>query len=250
MPAGDPLTAPATPEAAQWDGWGTSLKPAWEPIIVARKPLIGTVAANVLRYGTGGINVDGCRIETEEVNPSIARRRGPPPINNVWQDKRSPDSYAAEHPGETAGRWPANLIHDGSEEVVALFPESEGGTFRITRETEGREDESQYRTKPTEGTIRNLGDSGSAARFFYCAKPTARERKHGLAFEGVEGSHTTVKPLTLMRYLVRLVTRPDGLVLDPFLGSGTTRLACGFEGMRCVGIEQDEGYCRIAAARG
>ncbi len=160
-----PITAPATPEAKQWEGWGTALKPALEPITVARKPLIGTVAENVLQHGTGAINVDGGRV------------------------------------GE---RWPANFIHDGSEEVTDLL--------------------------------------GSAARFFYCAKASKRDRDEG-------NHHPTVKPTDLMRYLCRLVTPPDGTVLDPFMGSGSTGKAAVLEGFRFIGIEREEEYCEIAKAR-
>ena len=151
--------------ARQWDGWGTALKPAMEPITVARKPLCGTVAENVLRHGTGGINVDGCRV------------------------------------GE---RWPANLIHDGSDEVVGLL--------------------------------------GSAARFFYCAKASKRDRGEG-------NRHPTVKPTDLMRYLCRLVTPPGGTVLDPFMGSGSTGKAAMLEGFRFIGIEREAEYVEIAKAR-
>jgi len=197
---GGDITIAATPEAKQWQGWGTALKPALEPITVARKPLIGTVAENVLQHGTGAINVDGCRV------------------------------------GE---RWPANFIHDGSEEVTDLL--------------------------------------GSAARFFYCAKASKRDRDEGC--EGMEvkrraglmgsdndrenldpvserwrtsparNNHPTVKPTDLMRYLCRLVTPPDGTVLDPFMGSGSTGKAAVLEGFRFIGIEREEEYCEIAKAR-
>jgi hypothetical protein len=192
------ITAPSTDAAKQWNGWGTALKPAIEPITVARKPLIGTVAENVLQHGTGAINVDGCRVE--------------------------------------GGRWPANFIHDGSEEATDL-----------------------------------LGDS---ARFFYCAKASKKDRDEGC--EGMDerqrdesrkqgnvggdnprnrgvqlrsNHHPTVKPTDLMRYLCRLVTPPNGIVLDPFMGSGSTGKAAILEGFGFVGIEREAEYIDIAKAR-
>ena len=196
------ITAPSTDAAKQWQGWGTALKPALEPITVARKPLIGTVAENVLQHGTGAINVDGGRVE--------------------------------------GGRWPANFIHDGSEEATDLL--------------------------------------GASARFFYCAKASKadrdegceklQERSAGECVDRVEGSagmespragagrtsgsrnhHPTVKPTDLMRYLCRLVTPPSGIVLDPFMGSGSTGKAAMLEGFAFVGIEREAEYIDIAKAR-
>jgi DNA modification methylase len=205
------LTAPATDEARQWAGWGTALKPAHEPAVLARKPIVGTVAETVLAYGTGGINIDAGRVD--------------------------------------GNRWPANLIHDGSEAVTAMFPQSDSGT------------------------------SESAARFFYCAKASRADREFGLSDDAPEVSaedrvgraagsagmdnpragagrtaagrnhHPTVKPIALMRHLVRLVTPPGGLVLDPFAGSGSTGVAAKLERIRFLGIEQDAGYAALAQAR-
>jgi site-specific DNA-methyltransferase (adenine-specific) len=209
-------TSPATPAAQQWEGWGTALKPAHEPIVLARKPFAGTVANNVLQHGTGALNIDGSRVA-----------------------------------GSTQGRWPANVIHDGSDEVVDGFP-----------------------------------DNGSAARFFYCAKANKRDRNEGLdGFAGKEiggkgnglartcatcsasvldgcqcpdrtftnptraNHHPTVKPTDLMRYLVKLVTPPGGVVLDPFMGSGSTGKGAIIEGFDFIGIEQDADYLDIARAR-
>ena len=185
------ITAPATEAAKQWEGWGTALKPSLEPITVARKPLVGTVAANVLEHGTGAINVDGCRVDP-------------------------------------AGRWPANLIHDGSDEVVGLFPETSAGGYPACRNTSGYSGGLEQGKTP-HGAVRT--DSGSAARFFYAAKANKAERKGS--------KHPTVKPLDLMRYLCRLVTPPGGVVLDPFMGSGTTIEAALAEGFQAVGIERD-----------
>ena len=196
---GGDITIAATPEAKQWQGWGTALKPALEPITVARKPLIGTVAENVLQHGTGAINVDGCRV------------------------------------GE---RWPANFIHDGSEEVMGLFPDTKSGFMR------GGEKASKGLGMFGGGQSNadTYGDSGSAARFFYCAKASKRDRDEG-------NNHPTVKPTDLMRYLCRLVTPPDGTVLDPFMGSGSTGKAAVLEGFSFIGIEREAEYVAIAQAR-
>ena len=223
------ITAPATDAARQWSGWGTALKPAWEPIIVARKPLDGTVAGNVLKHGTGGINVDGCRVGTD----STIRTQGDSVSASGWASvRRSPVG------GSDSGRWPANLIHDGSEEVESL--------------------------------------TGSAARFFYCAKASKADRDEGC--EGLElvthqsgmggampvddhgnardrfkaqsrNHHPTVKPTALMRYLCRLVTPPGGVVLDPFAGSGSTGKGAILEGFRFIGIEREAEYVEIAKVR-
>jgi site-specific DNA-methyltransferase (adenine-specific) len=224
----------ATPNAAKWEGWGTALKPAWEPIILARKPLRGTVTQNVLEFGTGGLNIDGSRIEGE-----------PTPINRLekWsgfgQEKRP--EYSQEI--NTAGRWPANVIHDGSEEAIAGFPETKSPkTYK--RNTEGM-NSSVYAKgmgEPAGKESLNFGDSGSAARFFYCAKASKADRDEG-------NNHPTVKPSALMRHLCRLVTQPDGLILDPFSGSGSTGKAALLEGFRFLGAELDPEYAEIARAR-
>lgn len=196
------ITAPATDAARQWQGWGTALKPALEPITVARKPFKGTVAANVMEWGAGAINIDGCRVEGGESDGIT-----------------------------TSGRWPANLIHDGSDEPTELLD--------------------------------------AAARFFYCAKASKKDRDEGLdCFDAkyaprdngfsnkISGSnlpraniHPTVKPTDLMAYLCRLVTPPGGVVLDPFMGSGSTGKAAVREGFRFIGIEMDAEYLAIAEAR-
>ena len=261
------ITAPATAEAKQWDGWGTALKPAHEPIVVARKPLEGTVAANVLTYGTGGLNIDGCRVGTTV---------------ETWPSSRS---YAAgqmqpggqgvtESTGDApAGRWPANFIHDGSDEVVALFPNTKAGIAK--RGNSGGNNFGSDTPKPPLDDI-GYADSGSAARFFYCAKASKRDRNEGLEgfapirkvfmatkngtgepSKGLErfttepsaNFHPTVKPTDLMRYLCRLVTPPNGIVLDPFMGSGSTGKAAMLESFDFIGIEQDSNYIKIAEAR-
>jgi site-specific DNA-methyltransferase (adenine-specific) len=260
------LTAPNTKETQQWDGWGTALKPAHEPMVLARKPLEGTVANNVLTFGTGGLNIDGSRVGTTV---------------ETWPASRSyaPGQLQPGGKGETqatgdvpAGRFPANFIHDGSDEVVALFPDTNKGTAR-TGKVGGQNGLYENGHDPDHiGTW--YGDSGSAARFFYCAKASKRDRNEGLeGFEakrdhdgrkdgGVGGDnprnrtnnaklnhHPTVKPTSLMQYLVRLVTPPNGIVLDPFMGSGSTGKACAYEGFKFIGIDQSAEYVAIAQAR-
>jgi site-specific DNA-methyltransferase (adenine-specific) len=228
-----PITAPATSEAQQWQGWGTALKPAWEPVIVARKPLQGTVAANVLKYGTGAINIDGCRVGNESTLKTNGKTA-------IWAD----GGMNAEQGGSTSGRWPANLIHDGSDEVVGLFPLT---ASHDTRDSGGLRDNAKKGDvdfkRGSEGSL-PLGraDSGSAARFFYCAKASKADRGEG-------NTHPTVKPTDLMRYLCRLVTPPGGIVLDPFMGSGSTGKAAILEGFQFIGIEREAEYLAIAEAR-
>jgi site-specific DNA-methyltransferase (adenine-specific) len=250
---------PATDAARQWAGWGTALKPALEPITVARKPLIGTVAENVLAHGTGALNVDGCRVEGGLIASAGGTRRS----NGIMGASEPLGGWEPTH----SGRWPANLIHDGSEEVIDLFPYSKstgGDGYKRSIFAGG---------KKTGG--HGLGDEGSAARFFYCAKASKRDRDEGC--EGMEAKsrgqeyglnaggnlpqqtphkhepqrnyHPTVKPTDLMRYLCRLVTPPGGIVLDPFMGSGSTGKAAKLEGFNFIGIELDADYLKIAEAR-
>jgi site-specific DNA-methyltransferase (adenine-specific) len=225
---------PVTKAAHQWQGWGTALKPALEPVTVARKPLIGTVAANVLEYGTGAINIDGCRIPRDPDDVSGWSASG---SNESENRSMSGKNYNRAPKPDADGRWPANFIHDNSDAVTALL--------------------------------------GDASRFFYCAKASKRDRDEGLeGFEvkrtgGMEATadgrmltgsgnerttaranvHPTVKPTDLMRYLCRLVTQPGGIVLDPFMGSGSTGKAAILEGFRFIGIEREPEYFRLAEAR-
>jgi site-specific DNA-methyltransferase (adenine-specific) len=237
-----PLTAPATPEAQQWAGWGTALKPALEPITMARKPLAGTVAGNVLEHGTGALNVDGCRVgATVETWPASRARPAEGHPNALYTHRLAGQSetQTVSTGDAPAGRWPANLIHDGSEEVVGLFPEttSGGGENAGANMRKGlRGNDAPHRTPNTVAP-----SSGSAARFFYTAKATKAER------QGV--THPTVKPLDLMAYLCRLVTPPGGVVLDPFMGSGTTIKAAIGEGFQAIGIERDPVYFAMAEHR-
>jgi site-specific DNA-methyltransferase (adenine-specific) len=228
------ITAPATKAARQWQGWGTALKPALEPITVARKPLIGTVAANVLEHGTGGLNIDGCRVGTESTVVSRKTVGATMGSNGIYGG-----SNGLRDTGSNAGRWPANLIHDGSEEVVGLFPETAAEGHPACRNTSDYSGGLEQGKTP-HGAIRT--DSGSAARFFYTAKASKADRGEG-------NHHPTVKPTELMRYLVRLVTPPGGVVLDPFMGSGSTGKACALEGFAFIGIEREAEYVEIARAR-
>jgi site-specific DNA-methyltransferase (adenine-specific) len=223
------ITAPATEAARQWAGWGTALKPALEPITVARKPLIGTVAENVLAHGTGALNVDGCRVEGGLIASAGGTRRS----NGIMGASEPLGGWEPTH----FGRWPANLIHDGSEEVVGLFPQTGvSNGRRVAKPLNG------FAMKAQPDVDTGYGDSGSAARFFYCAKASKRDRGEG-------NNHPTVKPTDLMRYLCRLVTPPGGTVLDPFMGSGSTGKAAMLEGFDFIGIERDPEYVKIAEAR-
>ena len=253
------------PKSHNGEWGGTALKPAYEPIIVARKPLIGTVAANVLAHGTGGLNIDECRVGSTV---------------ETWPKTRS---YAAGqmqpgHSGDTqstgavpAGRWPANLIHDGSDEVTAGFPDA-GGGFGVR----GRGGQAYANGKGFANTLAvtgqevGYGDTGSAARFFYCAKASKADRDEGC--EGMpthdiyseakpcanrdnrkqgqmHNNHPTVKPTALMRYLCKLVTPLNGIILDPFMGSGSTGKAATLERFNFIGIDLSAEYVAIAQAR-
>lgn len=239
------ITTPATEAAKQWDGWGTALKPAWEPIILARKPLTGTVAANVLEHGTGGLNIDGCRVgggDPRRIDnyPSVGNHGC---ISRTGEGSHAGEQYETRL--TTQGRWPANVVHDGSEEVVGLFPttksgEMKAGTRRAAQDEPGSVCYGTYGGNATDADT--YGDVGSAARFFYCAKASRSERDEG-------NTHPTVKPIALMRWLCRLVTPPNGLILDPFCGSGSTGVAASLEAFRFVGIDDKADYCEIARQR-
>jgi site-specific DNA-methyltransferase (adenine-specific) len=265
------ITEPATAAAKQWQGWGTALKPAHEPIVLARKPVEGTVANNVLTYGVGGLNIDGTRVAYQGDYRSPARANG---------DVNSGGSFGAgvvpfdDAKAEQLGRFPANFIHDGSDEVVELFPNSNGAggstpNVKVTGFGDGIGNGTTIYT-PDDRKEFNSG-SGSAARFFYCAKASKRDRNEGLdGFDTKEihrygagigegltpnapaldkNHHPTVKPTDLMQYLCRLITPPNGTILDPFLGSGSTGKAAMYEGFNFVGIELTDEYLPIAKAR-
>lgn len=238
-PLETPITAPATDAAKQWHGWGTALKPALEPITLARKPLEGTVAANVLKWHTGGINVDGCRVDAESRKICNYQSTGAQGcMTHTGVAGHSGREYSERI--ETSGRWPANLIHDGSDEVVGLFPDTKsGGGDKHSKSQDGNIFKG---LSPVSGLHTYQGDSGSAARFFYAAKCSKKDR---------EGStHPTMKPTELMRYLCRLITPPGGVILDPYMGSGSTGKAAMQEGnFSFIGIERDPDYFRIAETR-
>ena len=268
----------STDKAKQWEVWGTALKPAHEPIVLARKPLIGTVATNVIIHGTGALNIDGSRVGNEiRTNTPTSANADRVAMGEYWRTDQ-PDSVVQ-------GRWPANFIHDGSDEVVELFPDtgkSTGG--RIGKKSMG--DVTNVPAGEYEAGDPGYGDSGSAARFFYCAKASKKDRNEGLdnfagkevgtkgnglartcascgasTLQGCEcpdrtyvnptraNHHPTVKPTDLMRYLVRMITPPNGTVLDPFMGSGSTGKAAVLERFSFIGIDQSADYLEIATAR-
>jgi len=242
--------SPQTKDAQTWQGWGTALKPAHEPIVVARKPLIGTVATNVLTYGTGALNIDGSRVgyANETDGGDWERFKGHQQKSGDFQKVRAEtDGTQKERVdnGKQEGRWPANVIHDGSEEVLEGFPIT--GPSKASMRG-ARSLPFDQRGNTYEDSVRGIDDlGGSAARFFYCAKVSKSERNAGL--EGLPNFHPTVKPMALMRYLVKLVTPPNGTVLDPFLGSGTTAVAAILEGFNWMGCEMTEDYWPIIEAR-
>ena len=234
------ITAPATPAARQWSGWGTALKPAYEPILLVRKPLMGTVASNVLKYGTGAINIDGCRVETTD---------------NL-----------------SSGRWPANIILD---EEAGTILDAQTGTLTSGKPGVRRKPHSTTAMAGLLGRTGKqeigFGDTGGASRFFYCAKTSKSEREIGLQDQEAKtvkdgrkakadnprlrgeterkNTHPTVKPISLMKWLVKFITPPGGTVLDPFTGSGSTGCAAVKEGFDFVGCELEEEYVNIARKR-
>ena len=275
------------------DGWGTALKPALEPVTVARKPLIGTVAANVRVHGTGAINIGACRIETDEnLNGGAYATQGGRSESQSLHGASGMNvagKTAGKEFEQPTGRWPANLIHDGSAEVFASFPEAPGQIAAASTSDTQRAGQNVYgnmkRGRGSEASAHseNVGvvgfkmkpdarrlDSGSAARFFYCAKTSRTDRNEGLISSGTPvvttdatmrdcetaewstrngNHHPTVKPTALMAYLLRLVTPPGGVTLDPFMGSGSTGKAAMREGFEFIGCEIDEQYAAIARAR-
>ena len=235
-------TAPATDAAREWQGWGTALKPAWEPLVVARKPLDGTVAANVLAHGTGALNIDGCRVDAEAQRPW----RQPRGIGSALAGSVDGSLRNEIADRSNMGRWPANIVHDGSEEVLAAFPETGAAKAGMRGEQHsGRHGglaDIGANLKDGTDTLRGHNDNGgSAARFFYTAKADADDR--------IGSKHPTVKPINLMRYLVRLVTPPGGVVLDPFAGTGTTGQAAFLEGFCAILVEREAEYQADIARR-
>ena len=266
----------AITEAAQhWQGFGTALKPAWEPILMFRKPLDGTVAETVQAHGTGALNVDGCRIGNSKQVPGSDIITAP---RHVYNGGYGPRVRSQSGMNPNIGRWPANLVLD--EEAAAMLDQQSGE--RPSSDCTAQQVNNQRSgyggglagTRPARG----FSDTGGASRFFYCAKASTAERNAGLAgltpgkrdlsrnadqpsMNGGEGNpynrgcklienrHPTVKPVSLMRWLCRLVTPPGGTILDPFMGSGSTGVACALEGFDFIGIDLDAGHCEVASKR-
>jgi site-specific DNA-methyltransferase (adenine-specific) len=260
----------------EWNGWGTALKPAHEPIVLARKPLEGTVVDNIRKWGVGGLNIDGCRVSAEGED-----------FSNVQDRKDLTGKLTNHHEGGNAealdklkrlGRFPANLIHDGHQQVLDLFPREAGAAAAVKAGYSGDAKNGIYHDYAQRGDngATFYSDKGSAARFFYCAKASKSDREEGCddlptqekpahmrtgngtgetsmtdGFQPTQrkNTHPTVKPTELMRYLVRLITPPNGVVLDPFNGSGSTGKASMLEGMQYIGIEMNPDYIKIAEAR-
>ena len=268
-------------QKGEWDGWGTALKPACEPIILARKPLAErTVARNVLEYGTGALNIAATRIGYQgDDDKSSATPQGRVTSHSIESIGAKPNIGQSEgrvefERSKLSGRWPANVIMD--EEAGAMLDAQTGVLISGARRAgkyKGTSEEALYGTFGEFESAEIPLSKGGASRFFYCAKTPRSERNAGLGHfdtkpllwsagtqnpgsfqaQGTEkaakNNHPTVKPIALMRYLIRLITPPNGHVLDPFLGSGTTGIAAGLEGMRFTGIELDADYVKLARAR-
>lgn len=248
------ITSPSTPEAKQWSGYGSALKPAHEPVVLARKPLEeATIAANVLKWGCGGLAIDKCRIATNGEHPNGS---GNGQTGTLAHGDRKPLIGGSITP--PTGRFPANLVHDGSEPVLAEF--AKAGT---TKSGAMKKEVPAYEGESTTGFLRGRsgpsnqhGDSGSVARFFQSCPFTEEDipaflyyAKASKSDRGEGNTHSTVKPTSLIRYLCKLITPPGGLILDPFGGSGTTGIAAIKEGFHYILIEQQEEYCEIARKR-
>jgi DNA modification methylase len=234
------VTAPATENAVQWDDWGTALKPAHEPIVLARKPLDGTVVQNVLEYGTGALNIGGCRLNGGKQGPACSELGNDPGTGSGWD-------------GNT-GRWPPNILL--SQDAAAEMDTQSGiltsgtGAFKRISAKGGSNSASIGAESRSEGTeMLSYGDSGGASRFFPCFKYQAKAPRSERPCSDEVKAHPTVKPLGLMRWLVRLVTPPEGIVLDPFAGTGTTGEACSLEGFRYILIEREEDYIKLINIR-
>ncbi len=229
------ITIPKTEQAKQWEGWGTALKPAHEPIVMARKPFNTSVAENVLTHGTGGINIDECRVGTDEIKQKTTTG-GKKAFWNADGNNKGFQRHSGNGTSHEQGRFPANIIHDGSEEVLEVFEES-SRFFYCAKASKAERNMGldDYEEKQvTDGTIRSNQET---ARTF--GANSAKRKNY----------HPTVKPIKLMEYLVRLVTPKEGIVLEPFAGSGTTLIACKQQGFNYIGIEREQEYCDIAEAR-
>lgn len=266
------------PKSHNGEWGGTALKPAWEPIVLARKPLIGTVEANWREHGTGALNIDACRVFSSRGNAVFGSSNATVSPSRMFNSSPSGGGYrsaAIENAAGEIGRWPANLVHDGSPEVVSQFPAAAGAAAPVRRRNgdKFRTAYGAFAGDIDEAGSTFHGDSGSAARFFYCAKASRKDRNDGCAgmeerplhwssgdqspgtfqakgtHRAATNNHPTVKPTELMRWLCRLVTPRGGVILDPFMGSGSTGRGARAEGFEFVGIEIDPDYARIAKAR-
>ena len=277
--SGNPCVCPKPKGNSQYEGWGTALKPAMELWTLARKPLSEkTVAKNVLKWGTGGINIDECRVGDESLTYQKVSSMGKTGEFSGQGLTRKNGGLVVKGEISVTGRFPANFIHDGSDEVVDMFPETKSGKAGI-RTSDGFNQNSYGKGMGIKAGEFNgeYGDSGSASRFFYTAKASKSERNAGLdgfeakqtwasqdkresnSFDVFESDgrpvtlnknfHPTVKPVALMRYLTRLITPKGGVVLDPYMGSGSTGVACMQEGFNFIGVEMDKEYFEIAKAR-
>jgi site-specific DNA-methyltransferase (adenine-specific) len=241
------ITEPVTDGAKQWQGWGTSLKPAHEPIVMARKPIVGTVANNVLEWGTGGINIDGCRIGVEPTDDIFAKNPHTTGGFGHGETTIYGDSNGADNYDPSKGRFPANVILD--KEAGKVLDE-QSGTSKSSGGRTGNKNGigSAGIYGKYDGQVSNedpgFGDVGGASRFFYCPKTSKSDRN-----AGTTNTHPTVKPTDLMGYLIRLVTPKGGVVLDPFMGSGSTGKGAVREGMDFVGVERESEYFEIAEVR-
>ncbi|ARN25464.1 TPA: DNA-methyltransferase [Klebsiella pneumoniae] len=255
-----------------FDGWGTALKPAHEPIVMARKPFKQTVSANMNEHGTGAINIDACRIPTDEALNGGA--------GGLLSHQRDGTEPVADYEQAPEGRWPANIIHDGSEAVVSAFPDAKGQQGDLKETGRARPSQGRYGDMaPPKAHAARVESEKSAARFFYCAKVKPKERDEGLErfiatsasdmtggrkegsvgindpragagrTNGAKNNHPTVKPIALMSYLCRLITPPGGTVLDPWMGSGSTGRSAIEEGFNFIGIDLNPDYVTIASAR-
>ncbi len=233
---------PATEDAARWQGWGTALKPAFEPICLARKPLAErNVAANVRTHGTGAINIDACRVGDDVREAAFTSLAACSGTAFGAADTQAARRGTQGEPKIYVGRWPANVVHDGSDEVVAAFPDSAGQQAAATGAEPSTPSTNVYGARGRVASLPVRGDSGSAARFFFSAKAGR--------FDRLKSKHPTVKPVELMRWLVRLLTPPGGVVLDPFAGTGTTGAAAYLDGFSAVLIEREAEYRADIAAR-
>jgi len=249
--SGFPKSRNVGKEVSGFDGWGTALKPAFEPVVVARKPLDGTVAANVLAHGTGALNIDACRVATDDALPGAGGERVTD--NEVYGKGLGVSSGRS---AELGGRWPANVVLD--EHAAAALDEQVGpltsGKGNVRKESGADRNGNTgaaygAESRPAGSAMVSYGDSGGASRFFYQAKAPTRERPTYSREDGTRVAHPTVKPVSLMRWLVRLVTPPGGTVLDPFAGSGATVEAALAEGFDVLAVEREADYLPLIQQR-